>query len=152
MIETTHSPKLILYPDNIYQIPSDIGRIIHALDKLGLLTQPQYRNDTYLPGDNFLNLITFLGCSPSINLAPTADDPFCSIHFSPIEKHAFCLGHSNTIQPKCPHCKKRIDHWHSIDRWQNAETLITCKHCKVESEIHSLKWRQEAGMVAIKLR
>ncbi len=116
-----------------------------CLQSSGFISQLEIENNTYLPGKDFLNLLTFLGCSPNINLAPEDGDKFCTIRLSEVEDNARCLGYTNTIQPKCPHCKKKIKNWQDNSDWQNASSLLNCDSCGKQSNMYSLKWRQEAG-------
>ena len=66
--------KMLLHPAEPAWT-TEPGILASSLQALGLLSPPRpLGEDVYYPtGDQFLQLVTFLGCSPSIELDPPAD-------------------------------------------------------------------------------
>ena len=135
--------KLIFFPANSEDIVSNelITEILNDIDFIAL---PSYENNHYLPGENFLSLLTFLGCSPNINLLPTENESHCHISLIEHMKNPQCLGYTSTCNPKCPHCTKRISHW-KTDYWKTAGSKCICDKCDTESTYDKLNWKQECG-------
>ena len=64
-----NTSKLIFFPDSIDKTINNQA-LLQILINSQFITENKQNNNQYLPGDNFLSLITFLGCSPNINLIP----------------------------------------------------------------------------------
>ena len=63
-------PDLIIAQHQLLELLTEIGLVGDSLDK----------NGTYFTtGEQFLSHICFLGCSPSIELEPLADQVFCYV-------------------------------------------------------------------------
>lgn len=138
-------PRLIFHPVNIADTVSDTSGLIQALKNIGFIDQSLDTPNAYLPGNDFLSLITFLGCSPHINLHPDDGDNFCAISISTICTQATNLGYTSTAKAKCPHCGAAIKNWKNIENWQLADTLFECEKCGKEARMHELKWREKSG-------
>ena len=135
--------RLIFFPKNTQRLVDD-KLIIKTISDIEFIKIEPYTNNHYLPGENFLSLVTFLGCSPNINLQPSTDEPHCFVsilHSSNKPKH---LGHTSTCHPKCPNCTKRIANW-KTDNWQQADELCTCDKCGTQTPYAQLNWKQECG-------
>lgn len=135
--------KLIFFPDNPDQLIEDI-LIIDTLISAEFINAEIYNNNHYLPGENFLSLITFLGCSPNINLSPTENEAHCFISLLEQTPHAQCLGYTSTVNPKCPNCKKRIADWKS-ENWNETGEICFCDKCNTQTPYAELNWKQECG-------
>jgi len=135
--------KLIFFPaDTQDTISNEI--ITGALDEIQFIITPSHGDNHYLPGDNFLSLLTFLGCSPNINLSPTDNEDHCHISLIKQTDNPQCLGYTRTCNPKCPHCTKRISNW-KTGNWQLAGSTCLCDKCGMESNYDKLNWKQECG-------
>jgi len=120
--------KLYLYPDNPdYQI--DVDRLTLQLKKDSLLGESLSSN-RYATGDNFLSLLTFMGCSPNVELEPQDDKPYCYIEIESQNKPQFISG-KNTKYPPCPYCKEKLN------------TQI-CANCDESIDITKINWRKSA--------
>lgn len=138
--------RLIFTPQDSAQC-IDATQLLQQLTRLELITLPAYRENHYLPGDSFISLITFLGCSPSISLqpdAPSTADSHCFISLIETTDEAQCLGYTRQCHPKCPHCRKRIADWKTSD-WQQPGALCRCDKCGRETEYVHLNWKHECG-------
>jgi hypothetical protein len=136
--------KLVLYPamPEFSQLDSDI--IIAALIKGGLISAGINRN-TFLAGDAFIELLSFLGCSPSISLKPSDGDHFCHVIIKPVQSDVHCLGHTVTAMPRCPHCKQKLPDWQQTPDWQLGATTRTCPGCHTITAMQNLNWKQECA-------
>ena len=115
--------KLIFFPKDTLQL-CDSNKIFKALSDLKLIETIAHSKNHYLPGDNFLSLLTFLGCSPNINLTPTPEQAHCFVSLVSPTENPECLGYTSTCNPKCSNCKKRIASW-KTDKWQQTGAVYT---------------------------
>jgi len=57
----------VLFPQHAESQPVSSDVIIDQLSEIGLIgNRVQPGESTYLPGSDFMRLITFLGCSPTV--------------------------------------------------------------------------------------
>jgi hypothetical protein len=120
--------KLYIYPSKPdYQV--NLIALASLLKNI-MLTGKKLSEKHYATGENFLSLLTFMGCSPNIELEPQDDKPYCYIEISSTEKEQFISG-MNTKYPKCPHCKTSL-------------TSIVCSHCNEQINPNELNWRKSA--------
>ena len=148
--------RLVLHPEEANYAPEstamiqtllhDIGFIGDACELEGDETAPQ----GFLVGEQFLQLLTFMGCSPNINLAPQqqGDRDYCHIVLSPIYTQPHFRRHDGDVFARCPECGRRDPDWQTqIERWQAdmARTDYTCPHCENTISLYDLRWRQAAG-------
>lgn len=136
--------KLVLYP----AIPEfsilKSAEIIAALKKAGLISSEMYEN-TFLPGAAFMELLSFLGCSPNICLSPADGDIFCHIIIKSSQSDVQCLGHTATAIPRCPQCKYKLADWRQTPDWQLGTTPCTCPNCHAITAMQNLHWKQECA-------
>lgn len=126
--------------------------IIIKLQELNFIGLPLHEVSTsqFLVGNKFLQWITFMGCSPYVELEPnTAGKPFCHVRIAgPWPYPRLCYG-SNTKGPCCLKCRKRFLQWRAtLDIWEKpaADTVISCAHCGHAQNPVDLNWRREAGL------
>jgi hypothetical protein len=136
--------RLIICPKSPLDSPTKTTDIKQTLTDIGLITD-EFKPGTYYAGDNFISLITFLGCSPNIQLTPEDGDHFCSVNISEVTSLSQLLGYCKSISPKCPHCKANIKNWKDTALYQLASNLCQCEQCGISSPLSDLKWRQEGG-------
>lgn len=145
--------QLILHPRDMFA--SYEPEILHqALVDLAFLAdtftfdgKPHYR-----PGEDFLELMTFLGCSPVISLGEpglTGED-FCHISTLPEHPEPIFVHGNNIKPPRCPHCRETRQDWQTlIQEWEQDKQGYRhhCPSCGQECAINELKWRQSAGFL-----
>ena len=129
----------------------DCTIVIDALHKIGFVGERfEFEGmEHYKPGEEFLHLLTFLGCSPVVSLGEPGltGDEFCHIEFtSPAEQPVFVAG-DNIKVPRCRHCNQRIDDWRGmVEAWKHqGKGEWQCPHCYTITPLHRLKWKQCAG-------
>lgn len=134
--------SLIIHPEDPDWTPEEPEKIIARLEKAGLIANEiPGEGQSYLVGKNFLDMITFLGCSPNINLSPQDNsDNFCFVRFITKQKiTAYTSNHTHA--PHCPHCKKPEKDW--FDRM--APIALQCSSCGKSSPPWHFNWRKSAG-------
>jgi hypothetical protein len=140
--------RLVLYPRDPGRAPRDAERILDGLHEIGLIAGP-WRGDRHLAGPRFLELISFLGCSPQVRLKP---DPgkdtdiqapsFCHLQVPEPTPEPRFLYAANTKTPHCPACKEAMGHWRA-SLIRGARTLH-CKGCGERWGTGALAWRRSA--------
>lgn len=72
---------LVLHPTDPVYAPESIAVIVDALRDVRLLgaSYPPGGGHAYLAGEDFLEPVVFLGCSPTVQLEPVADGRFCHV-------------------------------------------------------------------------
>ena len=137
--------QLLLHP----VLPTS-GIAVEQLDRL--LTEIGFAGET-IPGlsegryvgENFLNLLTFMGCSPHIRLEPDddSDTGYCHIAITrlpqPVIRHS-----ENARPPRCTACGKPVaKSWESIGISESEIECPFCSQCHADSQ--SLRWKNDAG-------
>jgi hypothetical protein len=143
---------LYLCPKDFHSAPQTLPELIEALQHAGFIGDTIEVNGAthYQPGDEFLTLITFLGCSPVISLGEPGKtgDEFCHIALEgPYDKPHFAAGDNLKI-PRCPGCGHRFETWQPlIEQWQDhpEETRFDCPECSRTLSAPELRWRKCAG-------
>jgi len=136
--------RLVFHPRQLDHAPADIPALLQALTGIGLISSQQ-QDDHHLPGDEFLGLLSFLGCSPHILLHPNEGASYCYLGIDPVSDSPRCLGYTVSVVPRCPVCKQRISDWQTIPDWQQASSQYTCQQCASSTPVSQLNWRQECG-------
>lgn len=142
---------LYLCPSDFNTIPADSAALIEALRDAGFIAEafPFGREEHYRPGEEFITLVTFLGCSPVISLGEPGKtgDEFCHIAFDGPYESARFVGGDNLKIPRCPGCGHRFESWQElIDAWQSQpDTTFDCPDCGRNLNAAELRWRKCAG-------
>ena len=146
-----HTGRLVLSPEDPFYLPDSVNRMIEQLRNIQFCREsiPAQNGQHYLLGDRFMQLVSFMGCSPSIHLEPTPDGlPFCHLIIDGPHPSPIFLQGRNTGSPRCECCRKRIPHWQeSIEHCRvNPENcLADCPHCGHRQHPLTYDWRQSAG-------
>lgn len=146
-----HTGRLILTPKDPFYAPATPEQILQRLREIAFCGEElaDLEGQHYLLGERFMQLVTFMGCSPYIQLEPTADDqPFCHLILEgPYAAPRFLQGR-NTGSPRCENCRKPIRDWQAgMAAWRNdpANHLAGCPHCGHQENPAGYNWRQSAG-------
>lgn len=129
---------LILHPADPEWAPQDPAGFESLLRQTGLIGR-QLEAASFSAGPAYLELITYLGCSPQISLGET--DSSTRIHLSgPFDRQRF-LSTTNA-RPRCRSCRQTID----LQKITHlADETVTCPHCKTSGHAAKLDWRRKAG-------
>ena len=100
---------------------------------------------SYFAGEMFLQLITFMGCSPHIRFEPEdkRDKGYCYVTLADYETLQIRVS-EHARPPRCSACKKPVG-----KAWQTAVSqaeMITCPHCHQQQWPDQLSWRNDSGM------
>jgi len=155
--------RLVLFPRSIVARAS-AESISNLLREQGLINgglqdsrYPEFSGH-YLAGERFFDHISFVGCSPNINLAPPKDiheygSEFCHVDVRSGDKVEF-IGGDNVRPPSCPQCKTLDKAWQALlPRWAKAPEVFTrqCAECGATKPLHMFNWRQRAGFAALSI-
>lgn len=129
---------LVLHPADPEWAPDDTGALTRHLKQIGFIGNPQHPH-LYSTGPAYLELVTYLGCSPQISLGETESATL--IHLSgPYDRQQF-LSTANA-RPRCQTCRQTIDPQTAARR---ADEIVICPHCKTSGYAAKLDWRRKAG-------
>jgi len=150
MGQPLHTGRLVLTPEDPYRLPVDLDAVAAGLTGIGFIAGPlPNTTDAFRLGDNFMQWVTFMGCSPFIRLEPgEADEPFCHLVIDGPYVQPRLLQGRNTTPPRCGSCRKRIDDWQAVmRRWAQGdrERSVACPHCGQHQDPAYFDWRQSAG-------
>jgi hypothetical protein len=148
--------KLVLHPrDANFALTSWDGLIAH-LREVAFLEGPlnKKQQNRFFVGERFLHNITFMGCSPAVELTPPTDgsQDFCHIHFSEITPGPRFRSASQNVFARCPHCRKRISNWEqAVSRWSKDSSAVNfnCDKCAELVSLYQLGWRHTAGFARL---
>ena len=156
--------KLLLYPDNPDFHPADPATLLACLQDIGLAggSFPVQGQTRYLAGEHFLQLVTFLGCSPAIEFDLPADTgavataaergDFCHISLTLTKERAAFRGGGRVPPPRCPSCRKAVSDWQQVlHDWQRTphREAWTCGQCGHHGRIQALDFRRHGGFARV---
>lgn len=151
--------KLVLLPRDPLAAPPDPDALQRTLRDCGLVGPARScaGHDFFPTGEHFLQLVSFLGCSPAIELDPP-DDPaqlaadldtaaFCHVT---LPAYAQCVLRADpaTRPPRCPACRQVVDDWETIIAdWQGDACMSQwrCSACGSIQDVTQLEFRRTAG-------
>lgn len=151
--------KLILLPKDAGTAPVNCGELALSLQEDGFIGDPatSAHGDFYPTGDRFLQLVSFLGCSPAIELDPPVDPAardaavlagsFCHVVLQCSDALLF-RADPGTRPPRCPHCGQAVTDWaDALQRWQAdpASTQWSCAECEQAGDLTGWVFRKTAG-------
>jgi len=141
--------QLVLIPATSGWIAPSQPVFVQQLGKLGLLGQALATHaQCFLIGENFLQQFSFMGCAPSLNLAP-ADvtawrlDEFVFVHVHSEAGAPRWYADSVLGKPACPLCHKRDAGWHA--QFSAAQGMLRCVHCQQASPVCDWQWFDAGG-------
>jgi Zn ribbon nucleic-acid-binding protein len=151
--------KLLLYPQDPDCAPVDPAVLADDLQDIGFIAAPVTVPDGvfYPAGAQFLQLLSFLGCSPAIELDPPADPAalaaarasgsFCHVYLSSRGRLQL-RADPRTPAPRCPACRQPEKDWRlHINAWREnpAMTAWTCRNCGYSGRLTDLQFRKTAA-------
>jgi hypothetical protein len=141
MTQRLHTGRLVLTPQDPYLVPETPQVLLKELRVLGLIGAPLDQNQAHLLGETFMQLITFMGCSPFIRVEPDeSGEPFCHLQVDgPFPEPKLLVG-KNSLPPRCKACRKRITDWQ-----KSLGQHAPCPHCGHQQDPASYDFKQSAG-------
>lgn len=148
--------SLLLTPDNPNSDFDDIDGVKLALTEAQLIQAGE--SNSFLCGEKFSQLITFMGCSPHLVFEPPEDggDKYCHVILHQHDTIQLLTG-QQTAPPRCPSCRHRISDWKQYQQqWHEHTSSETwsCPACGSVSYPWQLDWRQSggAGKIVIEIK
>lgn len=138
----TANASLVLYPAEPNWVPENLEALIKFLQETGLAGDALHQDEnSFSVGENFLEHISFMGCSPSINFSnENKDGKFTFIRLT-LTPTITALTGSHSFAPHCPHCKKAEKNW----REHLKNHRLQCGHCQETADAWQYNWRKSAG-------
>ncbi|MCW8919349.1 MAG: hypothetical protein OQL08_11125 [Gammaproteobacteria bacterium] len=141
---------LILAPAPFDATPPDHGMLLKTLRERRFIADTLEINGAlhYHPGEAFMTLITFLGCSPMIATGGKHNgEQSCHIAIEGPSAEPHFLAGDNLKIPRCPYCGHRYDDWQAVvNAWRAAPyAKMTCAECGETLSATQLRWRKCAG-------
>ncbi len=139
--ESEARPRLLLYAGTGTPVSNDPDVLVKTMTGLGLVGgKLEHSLTDYLPGERFLDHITFLGCSPNIALSPEEGKSYCYIHFSEMRPSPVLYASTNTVPPRCRQCEQ------VMRDWRDCSEPAFCSRCSVEARQDNLMWRRQGAL------
>ena len=148
-----------MYATKLDYFPNDISFFIAQCREIQLISNPASNlgRNHFNVGNDFLEKIIFMGCSPYLKMLPDNDRDidYCSVYIPDKEENITFITSTNNQGPRCPICRKLITN--DSELWKdwvigNENKNITCNHCDTSTYIKNLDWRKNAGVVNFALR
>jgi hypothetical protein len=151
--------KLLLLPANPSAKAVGLDVLAGHLQANGLIGAPVELQDGhfYPTGDRFLQLITFLGCSPLIELEPPANPAelesasaagrFCHVYLRETSAIQF-RADAATPHPRCRQCRAPQPEWRTwLQAWRAdpVQDSWSCEACGFAGHLTDLVFRKTAG-------
>ncbi len=129
---------LVLHARDPEWVPQSLKTFEQHLREAGLIGR-EIQSAIFSTGPAYLELVTYLGCSPQISLGET--EAATVIRFSePGNSPKFRSGRS--IKPRCPECRKSFQ---LDEKPRRPGEAICCPHCGKSNEAIKLGWRHKAA-------
>ena len=137
---------LILHPDDPGSRPQ-LQQLRQLLTGIGLIgVAVAGRQQSFAAGEQFLQLITFMGCSPHIRLEPQDehDSGYCFVRLVSFDTPQLRVS-AHARPPRCQACAKPV-----AEAWPEeyaSHGAVTCPHCRHRhQQPRQLRWRNDSGM------
>jgi len=140
-------PRLIFHPRQADTVV-DPQILVASLGEIGLLgeARPSDKQGSFYAGKHFLELLTFLGCSPVIALSPDEGERYCYIDIETFETPRLVTG-SQPFQPRCRHCRAPIPDWREqLGSSEVMQARVSCPQCGQDNTLARLNWKHAAGV------
>ena len=142
--------RLVLAPETPARA-AEPESLIRVLRDTGLIGVPlgNGQDPAFLVGDAFLQVITFMGCSPHVELTvPAGGGSFCHVRLHGPHPSPILMFGRNTRPPRCCACRKRVAEWTpQAQAWRRNPDMarVECPHCTRQQRPMDVLWRQDAG-------
>ncbi len=152
--------KLLLCPVDPDCPATDTGNLAGCLQAAGLAGDAVSLGTAtiYPTGEQFLQLLSFLGCSPAIELdlpedtgeraTACATGQVCHIRISQTGSTPRFRADSRLTAPRCPACRQPVEDWETrIEAWRSnpADSGWQCSRCDHRGRVFDLNFRKSAG-------
>lgn len=135
---------LIVHPTDPAWAPTNHGAFIKLLAGLKLLALPQQPSgDRYPMGDDFAQLISFIGCSPTLfqQSSENKSAPLFDLLVPPAAETPRWLCGPDAPAPRCPTCRQP---------GANLDAALagnwTCAKCNTSHPARDWRWPSRSGL------
>lgn len=124
--------------------------VVGRLARAGLLDPTRRAADGwYAVGDNFLSLVTFMGCAPAIRFEADPEAPqaeYCRVRVRRCPEAPCFVAAQHLPVPRCPACRAPV----GVDAAALAAgAAARCPRCGVVTPIPLLNWKRAAGYARV---
>lgn len=130
---------LVLYPKDFGWAPETTAILTDALKSIGFLGCERSPG-RYGTGRAYLDLITYLGCSPQVTLGDS--EAATTIRINGIFETPQFLHGANLKAPRCPRCRKALE---KPPATLAADERLRCSHCGYGGNVCEFDWRHSAA-------
>ena len=142
----------MLFPvDPAFRI-SNPGQLVQVLISIGFVVTPskgKNNNSPVQPGEHFMRLLSFVGCSPSI---ASGENPETYNNYSvdviASNNHLTLIAGDRIKSPVCPVCNKRTGEVLGVDEItiENNRVSWICPQCEAVVPVEKIKWRNKLAV------
>ncbi|MDH5408260.1 MAG: hypothetical protein OEZ33_02895 [Gammaproteobacteria bacterium] len=142
--------SLFIHPVQLEYLPEKYSQFVEELRAIKLLGEALSKSNEagFLLGENFFQLISFMGCAPAFKLEPDDenDEQFCHIRLSLFSSPQF--RYLRPERPaRCPSCRKPgITASEFAHQYESMNGQWPCPACDERHALNKLDWRKEAGL------
>lgn len=139
------TPRLIFHPMDPQQVIA--GDLLYqSMLELGFVagTLAGHEGQCYAAGERFIELLSFLGCSPVIHLSPQDGEKYCYVELIERPEAELICG-SQPFQPRCKQCRQALADWETS---LNKGASISCRQCGTQMLPEQVNWKQSAGFAS----
>lgn len=151
-----NNPRLILTPRQKDFQTDNMDNLISQLKEanfIGMELNPAEDFRCFEFGDDYLHMISYLGCSPAVTSLNEAGENESFISIKQFEQIQF--GFSSSVPPaRCPHCNKTEKNWQQLwQHWQHDPAIVhECAHCHSSFHFTDMKWKKNGGTGSLLLQ
>ena len=142
--------QLVLRPADISWQPDNRQAWLDQLRQLGFLGEQvdTRHHDRFCIGEHFLQLLSFMGCSPAVEFSPANGldidwHQFIYIYVPEALADTRWLADQQTARPACPACNKRTRDW--LGKVTNAGDILQCPACDGSAPVCEWNWYDGGG-------
>ena len=139
--ENTRPSRLMLFCGSGQLKSTNTDLLVDILAEIGMIGNRVENSDhDFIPGDRFIDHVSFLGCSPNIALTPEESEQYCYVHINTPDSRPRLYSGINTVPPRCSECGQ------IKNNWQQCEQPGFCEHCSIEDLQTRLMWRRKGAL------
>jgi hypothetical protein len=139
--------RLILAPQQLVDVAQSTR--IDLCQQIGLIaTALEGFDNRWTAGEDFLDHVMFMGCSPHIEFEPQGDDlRFCHVRIPDSSASPILSRDPRSPAPRCASCNQGLEDWFAELTDDAACALPTaCPHCDSALSIEKIRWRKRSAL------
>lgn len=142
--------SLLLCPIDANAHITSLDAFLAQLVDIGLIAdQLEEHHNRFFVGEHYLDLVSYMGCAPSIQFEPTEDNSrYCHLLMHQYDQPILKYNRTPARKPRCPACNQNLKDWSFSTQDPKAKT-ITCPFCGKSSSTESFGWQKMAGFARL---